>query len=682
MSSVAGRDSSADRLDVGDSFAKAMKPASRHSAAASQIWLDGDVLSCACPDCGAPMSVRLWLALAECRMCGAQVELTEEQERQAQALLANREHGDAPAARRDAPNAPWTQPVRPPIQRPELKPLPILAVPSAKSAPAPKLIAEVLVAEPVREEPLRAEPVLTVPAPSVPVPKLQAAPLPHPPRLPPRSKADAPRDEDGWRFPWELVIACLASVLVNMLAIILLGLLIFPAPARPRVMIIEAQVLPDDGGGPKGAEVVVKTLKKDPLGPQPIAPIVAKLNNGIKLQERSLPQADLADMRKKIEESALANLPISAAAGAGSPSAGTLLAGRDPRVRTRLLNIEGGNDRSEIAVAMGLRWLAKHQNSDGSWSLDRFNHAGECREQCFDNGVPSETAGTGLALLPFLGAGYTHRIDCEYKSEVQKGLDWLIANQADDGGLMGEPVFGNTGMYAHGQAAMALCEAYALTHDSKLRIPAQKAVDFIIAAQHSAGGWRYFPGQPGDTSVVGWQLMALRSAKMGGLNVPEKTFQQSDRFLTSVQESKTQGRFSYMPQSQSTETMTAEGLLCRLYSGWRADFPPLLHGADWLLKNHLPSSEGESNMYYWYYATQAMHHIGGERWRTWNERMRPLLIELQNKEGHQLGSWQPIGNHDRMGGRLYMTALAVCTLEVYYRHLPIYKNEALVGDGK
>lgn len=682
MTSVAGRDSSADRLDVGDSFAKAMKPASRHSAAASQIWLDGDVLSCACPDCGAPMSVRLWLALAECRMCGAQVELTEEQERQAQALLANREHGDAPAARRDAPNAPWTQPVRPPIQRPELKPLPILAVPSAKSAPAPKLIAEVLVAEPVREDPLCAEPVLTVPSPSVPVSKLQAAPLPHPPRLPRRSQAVSTRAEDAWHFPWELVIACLASVLVNMLAIILLGLLIFPAPARPRVMIIEAQVLPDDGGGPKGAEVVVKTLKKDPLGPQPISPIVAKPNKGIKLQESSLPQADLADMRKKIEESALANLPISAAAGAGSPSAGTLLAGRDPRVRTRLLNIEGGNDRSEIAVAMGLRWLAKHQNSDGSWSLDRFNHAGECREQCFDIGVPSEAAGTGLALLPFLGAGYTHRIDCEYKSEVQKGLDWLIANQADDGGLMGEPVFGNTGMYAHGQAAMALCEAYALTHDSKLRIPAQKAVDFIIAAQHSAGGWRYFPGQPGDTSVVGWQLMALRSAKMGGLNVPEKTFQQSERFLTSVQESDTQGRFSYMPQSRATETMTAEGLLCRLYSGWRADFPPLLHGADWLLKNHLPSSKGESNMYYWYYATQAMHHIGGERWRTWNERMRPLLIELQNKEGHQLGSWQPIGNHDRMGGRLYMTALAVCTLEVYYRHLPIYKNEALVGDGK
>lgn len=624
------------------------------------------------------MSIRLWLALAECRMCGAQVELTEEQERQAQQLLANREGGTAPTARLDAPNAPWTQPVRPPRQRPELKPLPILAVPCADPAPVPKLIAEVLIAEPVHEESPRAEPVLSEP---VPVPKLQAAPLPQPPRIPRRSKAHAPRTESAWRFPWELVIACLVSSLVNMLVIILLGLLLFPAPLRPRVMIIEAQILPDDGGGPKGAAVVVKTLKKDPLGQQPISPFVAKPDKGVKLQSKPLPEADLADLRKKVEESALANLPIGAAAGAGTPSAGTLLAGRDPRVRSRLLNIEGGSDRSEIAVAMGLRWLAKHQNSDGSWSLDRFNHAGECRGQCVGHGVPSDTAATGLALLPFLGAGYTHRVDCEYKSEVQKGLDWLIANQADDGGLMGERVFGNTGMYAHGQATMALCEAYALTHDSKLRIPAQKAVDFIVEAQHSGGGWRYFPNQPGDTSVVGWQLMALRSAKMGGLNVPEKTFQQSNRFLTSVQESNTQGRFGYMPRSGPTETMTAEGLLCRLYSGWRANFPPLLHGADWLLTKHLPTKDN-SNMYYWYYATQALHHIGGERWRKWNERMRPLLIELQEKEGHQLGSWQPEGNHDLMGGRLYMTALAVCTLEVYYRHLPIYKNEALVGDGK
>ncbi|MBA4016413.1 MAG: hypothetical protein C0483_04420 [Pirellula sp.] len=681
MSSVAGRDSSADRLDVGDSFAKSMKPASRHSAAASQIWLDGEVLSCACPDCGAPMSIRLWLALAECRMCGAQVELTEEQERQAQELLANRESVGAPTARREAPNTAWTQPVRPPLPRPDLKPLPILGAPGVKPAPAPKLIAEVLVAEPVREAPLRAEPVRTEPPPSVPVPRLQASVLPQPPRLPRRSKTVAAAQEAAWRFPWELVIACLASALVNMLIIIFLGLLLYPMPERPRVMIIEAQVMPDDGGGPKGAAVVVKTLKKDPLGPQPISPIVAKPDIGKKLQERALPQADLADLRKKVEESALANLPISAAAGVGSPTAGTLLAGRDPRVRSRLLNIEGGNDRSEIAVAMGLRWLAKHQNSDGSWSLDNFHRAAECRGQCVDIGVPSDTAGTGLALLPFLGAGYTHRVDCEYKTEVQRGLDWLVANQADSGSLMGDRVFGNTGMYAHGQATMALCEAYALTHDSKLRIPAQKAVDFIVEAQHSAGGWRYYPGQSGDTSVVGWQLMALRSAKMGGLTVPEKTFRSSNGFLKSVQESDTQGRFSYMPQSRATETMTAEGLLCRLYSGWRSDFPPLLHGADWLLKNHLPEAN-DSNMYYWYYATQAMHHIGGERWKKWNERMRPLLIELQDKEGHQLGSWKPEGNHDLMGGRLYMTSLAVCTLEVYYRHLPIYKNEALVGDGK
>ncbi len=70
-------------------------------------------------------------------------------------------------------------------------------------------------------------------------------------------------------------------------------------------------------------------------------------------------------------------------------------------------------------------------------------------------------------------------------------------------------------MYAQGIATLALCEAYAMTGDDTLRPFAQKAVDFIVYAQNpNTGGWRYFPGQPGDTTVLGWQLMALRSARM------------------------------------------------------------------------------------------------------------------------------------------------------------------------
>ena len=55
------------------------------------IWLDGDVLACTCLECGAPMSIRLWLMVADCFRCGASLELSEEQEQEALRLLREQE---------------------------------------------------------------------------------------------------------------------------------------------------------------------------------------------------------------------------------------------------------------------------------------------------------------------------------------------------------------------------------------------------------------------------------------------------------------------------------------------------------------------------------------------------------------------------------------------------------------
>jgi hypothetical protein len=350
---------------------------------------------------------------------------------------------------------------------------------------------------------------------------------------------------------------------------------------------------------------------------------------------------------------------------------GAVLSGRDPRYRSKLVESEGGTSETEAAVARGLAWIAAHQNSDGSWSLNRFQHAGECLGQCGNPGVESDTAGTALALLPFLGAGQTH-LRGEYSLVVARGLRWLMDKQKSDGDLRGAGV---GRMYAHGQAAIALCESYALTRAELLRDPAQRAIDFIVAAQHEEGGWRYEPRQPGDLSVVGWQLMALRSAQMAYLNVPQDTLLKAARFLNSVQASPRSGQFGYMPGQHPKVTMTAEGLLCRQYSGWRHNNPAMRNGVEWLLKNHPPRRQSP-NMYYWYYGTQAMHHMGGSSWNEWNDAMRDLLVSMQSRKGHEAGSWTPGGGHDAQGGRLYMTALAVCTLEVYYRHLPLYRRTA------
>jgi hypothetical protein len=61
--------------------------------------------------------------------------------------------------------------------------------------------------------------------------------------------------------------------------------------------------------------------------------------------------------------------------------------------------------------------------------------------------------------------------------------------------------------------------------------------------------------------------------------------------------------------------------------------------------------------------------------------MREHLLRTQVKEGHKAGSWNPEGtDYGARGGRLYATAMALLTLEVYYRHLPMYRPVKRTGD--
>lgn len=348
-----------------------------------------------------------------------------------------------------------------------------------------------------------------------------------------------------------------------------------------------------------------------------------------------------------------------------------MLSGRDPKARAHLVRAAGGTSQTEAAVARGLEWIARRQNTDGSWSLHEFHKAPGAGGK--GDGMGSERsnmAGTALALLPFLGAGQTH-LDGKYTENVFSGLKWMLENQRSDGDLRGG---GSGRMYAHGLAAIVLAEAYALTGDDQLREPAQLALNYIVHAQHPAGGWRYEPGQPGDMSVSGWQLMALQSGRMGRLRVPRPTFDLATGFLDSVQRDSAGGRYAYMPRSNPTHVMTAQALLSRQYLGWPKSHPGLRDGARWLLENHPPSKENP-DVYYWYYATQLMHHLGGDLWRQWNARMRRVLVDTQETTGHEVGSWAPKGPFANRGGRLFMTSLAVCTLEVYYRHLPLYAED-------
>jgi hypothetical protein len=333
---------------------------------------------------------------------------------------------------------------------------------------------------------------------------------------------------------------------------------------------------------------------------------------------------------------------------------------------------DGGSPRAQHAVNAALAWLANHQLSDGSWSLQTYTQ--RCSDaSCTGAGdVRADAGATAFGLLPFLAAAQTHKTPCPYKLHVRKGLDWLIRHQQPDGNLAKGA---EQRMYSHALATISLCEAYGLTGDSNVGRSAQGAVNFILAAQNTTdGGWRYNPKDPGDTSVVGWQLMALKSAHMAGLEVGGSAFSGTSKWLDSVA-TRDGIEYGYQPGTGPSPTMTSVGLLCRQYLGAKRDDPRLVGGMGYLL-HHLPD-ESFSNIYYWYYATQVMHNMSGSEWDTWNRKMRDLLVRTQIRDSNHCanGSWSPEKDAwGRRGGRLMQTSLATLTLEIYYRYLPLFKD--------
>jgi hypothetical protein len=356
---------------------------------------------------------------------------------------------------------------------------------------------------------------------------------------------------------------------------------------------------------------------------------------------------------------------------------GTGVAGRGEAARGALVRAAGGNDASEAAVAAALEWFANHQLPDGGWNYD--HRIGPCNSRCGNGGTLTDcrTGATAQALLPFLGAGQTHKTG-KYKKNVEAGLYFLTQQmkvKPQMGLQCGDLAQGGGTMYSHGMASIVLCEAYAMTHDKGLMMPAQLSLNHIVYAQDPVGGgWRYGPRTPGDTSVVGWQLMALKSGHMAYLVVPPATIVGANKFLDSVMSDYAYYGYTDPGRGQAT---TAIGMLCRMYLGWKKDHPGIEKGIQYLSQTG-PSA---GNMYYNYYATQCMRHYEGEMWDKWNVKMRDQLVNSQEKAGHLKGSWVMKGDHGaERGGRLYCTSMATMILEVYYRHMPIYGKQAAEDD--
>jgi hypothetical protein len=367
-----------------------------------------------------------------------------------------------------------------------------------------------------------------------------------------------------------------------------------------------------------------------------------------------------------------ADIGIDGISGTGGGSLPDLYKLRVMPNRSGVAQQHGATPESEKAVQIALHWLANNQADDGRWDPAEHNAGRELSIQGRNRqnaGSKADSGITGLALLAFLAGGHTHQLG-PYAENMRRGLEYLLRIQAPDGSLGGKGQAYEF-MYCHAMAACAISEAYGMTHDPRLEKSVRRAIGFTVAAQDSrGGGWRYRPGDPGDTSQLGWQLMALKSAELAGIPMPASTRSGIIRFLRSVSSGSRGGLASYRPGEGPSRPMTAEALVCWQFLGLPREHPACNEAGDYLLAE-LPGS-GVANDYYWYYATIAMYQLQGDYWQRWNEALQSTLISRQVKDGPLAGSWNTDTLWGGYGGRAYTTAIAALALEVYYRFLPLY----------
>jgi hypothetical protein len=447
--------------------------------------------------------------------------------------------------------------------------------------------------------------------------------------------------------PW------LFSAIIHMLAMIVFGLWIIHNERKDDLLL--------DAG------------YSEELG-DPLAEDLDTLQNEFQVDENVLSADNLPIVEDPLATPSVTEIAPDALMPTGTvvPTAiGAALTGREPGMKEALLKSYGGTGKTEGAVAMGLKWLENQQHRNGLWSLSGPYADGSHND--------NPQAATAMALLAFQGAGHTPAGDPKhpYTTVVRRAWNSLLKFQQSDGRFFENPN-GTEWLYTHAQCTMALCELYAMTGDAAYYDAAQRAVDYCVKIQAPEGGWRYVPGQDSDMSVTGWFVMALQSARMAGIEVPSPVFEKIEKFLDTVSRGDENGydvgsRYAYHSRQGATLPLTAEGLLCRQYLGWPHDDPRLHAGVDYISAN--PPAWDKRNVYYWYYATQVLHHMEGKAWKDWNEEMRVMLPNHQEKRGRERGSWDPKGDRwGDTGGRLYVTCLSLCVLEVYYRHLPMYRT--------
>jgi hypothetical protein len=506
------------------------------------------------------------------------------------------------------------------------------------------------------------------------------------------------RGSSGW-IGW-VISACFHVLLILLMASIYF-LVAPPDVDVPPVRVATIEAPPVKEEKPKDERVLEAEVQLEVVAesdhPSPISQLDLPVVDSEREEDTETPVAK--GREEAVAESEMGGSGAFMAIGASSGGSG-MFGSRSGGGKKRALAKGGGSKGSESAVDAALRWFKRHQDPGGKW--DPSNYAANCTEnpKC-EPGDPAvakhANAMTGYAVLCFLGAGYDHQTPNKYRETVRKGLNYLVAAQQANG-MLGEE------NYSNAIATMALAEAFAMTGDPALKGAAQRGVDAVVAHQtadlslkdakdsaYAAFGWDYLhPHARNDSSVTGWNVMALKSALAGGLNVGnglegaklwlEKVWKTTNPDWAKLDPYTGESVFPYQYSSDQAnggdphhKTLSCVGALCGVFLGRRAGDPLLETLANYIMNHDVPTTY-PCNIYYLYYNTLAMFQVGGERWKKWNSSVRDLLVNAQRKgDGCFDGSWD--FKWFAQEGRIMSTAYCCLSLQVYYRYAQVAGNK-------